>query len=315
MTVLVTGASGFVGRAVCAELLRGGYAVKGAVRAVGVPLLAGVEPVPVGDIGPDTDWDTALRGVDRVVHLAARVHVLHDTSADPLAEFRRVNLAGTSALVEQAVTRGVHRLVFTSTIGVHGPAAPGSGLTEHDPIHPANAYARSKWEAECALHERGRRLEAVVLRPPLVYGPGNPGNLLRLLRVMQRGVPLPLASIDNRRSLVYVGNLADLVRVCLEHPRASGEAFVVADGTDLSTPELVRRLADALGMKPRLLPCPVGMLRLAGLLTGTRSQVSSLVDSLQVDAHHAYQTLGWTPPRDPARALEETARWFRDAGA
>jgi nucleoside-diphosphate-sugar epimerase len=313
MRVLVTGASGFVGRALCAHLREHGLSVRGALRR---PDPAAADAVAVGDIGPDTDWRAALDGVDAVAHLAARVHRLRDTAGDPLAQYREVNVEGTRRLAQAARDAGVRRLVLLSSIKVNGegrvqPYRPA------DPPQPQDAYAVSKLEAEQALAEvaAGTALEWVVLRPPLVYGPGVGANFLGLLRAVARGWPLPLRAIDNRRSLIYVGNLVDALRVCLLAPAAANRLFLVRDGEDVSTPELVRRVAQSLGVTPRLVAVPCGLLRAGAWLGGRRAAFDRLAGSLCVDDSALRALLAWQPPFDMREGLAHTARWWREQGA
>lgn len=316
--VLVTGASGFVGRALCRRLRADGTRVRAALRRPEAAP-AGTEPFSCGEIGPDTDWSGAFDGIGAVVHLAARVHVMQETAADPAAAFDRINRDGTRRLADCAAAAGVGRFVFVSTIKVNGErtGAPGApdAFRDGDPPDPHGPYAESKWAAEQALARiaAATGITTAVLRPPLVYGPGVKGNLRALLRLCQTGLPLPLGAIDNRRSMVHVDNLADAIRACLDHPAAAGGTFLVADGTDLSTPELVRRLARALGRPARLLPVPVALLRLAGTLTGRRRVIARLVDSLSVEAGGLNARLGWRPPKTPDQGLAETAAWFAAA--
>jgi nucleoside-diphosphate-sugar epimerase len=281
------------------------------VRAEAMPPM---EYAEVGDIGPATRWDEALRGVDAVVHLAARVHVRVRSAPAAIAAYRRVNTAGTERLALAAAAAGVRRFVFLSTLKVNGEATQARPFTESDPPAPQDAYARAKWEAEQALHRIGARtgMEVVILRPPLVYGPGVKANFLALLKAVARGLPLPLGAIDNRRSLVYVGNVADAIVKCLEHPAAAGQTFLVRDGEDVSTPELVRRLARALGVKPRLFPVPPSWLSFAGQLTGRRDAVDRLIGSLAIDDAKIREALGWVPPYTLDEGLEATARWFKE---
>lgn len=312
MNVLVTGANGFVGSALCRHLTGLDFSVRKALRLPPERDASGA--VAVGDVGPDTDWSVALQGIDRVVHLAARVHMIRETSHDASAEYRRVNVDGTRRLAAMAAARGVRRFILVSSAKVNGERTQRP-YTEADPPRPEDAYAASKWEAEQALVHIGREtgMECVILRPPLVYGSGVRANFLKLMRAVAAGVPLPFASIDNRRSLVYVGNLVGAIGGCLEHPGASGRTFLVSDGDDLSTPELVRRLAKALRVPARLLPMPVALLSLAGALTGKRAAVERLIGSLQIDSSAIREALGWTPPFAVGQGLEETARWFREA--
>jgi nucleoside-diphosphate-sugar epimerase len=306
-TVLVTGANGFVGRAVCEALAVQGRRVRRATRTL-APGASDV--VAVGEIGPDTDWRAALDGVQCVVHLAARTHVLREQAPDALAEYRRVNVEGTRALAEQAARAGVGRMVFMSSIKVNGESAD-QPYTERDAPRPEDAYGISKWEAEQALARVADtgHLEAVVLRPPLVYGPGVRGNFLRLLKLVARRMPLPLASLANRRSLIHVGNLADAVTRAIDAPRAAGHTYLLSD-QDVSTPDLVRALARALGVEPRLLPCPLTILRAGAVLAGRQADLARLAGSLRVDSSAARRELGWQPRVDLAQGLAETARWY-----
>ena len=309
--VLVTGANGFVGRVLCRRLLDAGFKVRAAVRssAAGSDLPEGMEMVIVGDIGDHTDWREALAGVDVVVHLAARVHVMQETAQDPLAAFREVNVLGTERLARQAASQGVQRLIFLSSIKVNGERSDAPFRADQ-PVDPEDPYAISKWQAEQALQAIGKTtgLQVVVVRPPLVYGPGVKGNFRRLLKLVERGLPLPFASIDNRRSLVNVDNLCDLLTLCVEHPRAAGEVFLVSDNQDLSTPELIRTMAEALGRPARLLPVPVSwLLALAGLL-GRRQEMQRLTESLQVDMGRTMATLDWRPRHSVAEGIGKILR-------
>lgn len=313
MRVLVTGASGFVGSVLCADLTRRGALVRRAVRSPDGDI---PETVAVGDVGPRTDWRAALDGVDAVVHLAARVHVVRDSAASPLSEYRRVNIEGTRQLAQAAAQAGVRRLLLVSSIKVNGEVTRRP-FTEDDPPKPVGAYAISKWEAEQALIEASGRLglEWVVLRPPLVYGPGVGANFLGLLHAVATRRPLPLGAIENRRSLAYVGNLVDAIHCCLVQQEAANRTFLIGDGEDVSTPDLVRRLACALGVSPRLLRVPVPLLRTGGWLVGQRAAIERLAGSLQVDSGRLRSVLGWVPPHGLEQGLAATARWYRDTVA
>ncbi|MCM0081384.1 NAD-dependent epimerase/dehydratase family protein [Geomonas sp. Red32] len=314
--VLVTGATGFVGRVVCRRLLDRGLAVRGTLLP-GEPSLAlvpGVEGATVDPLGPDTDWRQALQGIDGVIHLAARVHIMNDTAADPLVEFRKVNLAGTARLGAQAAECGVRRLVFVSSVKVNGEESPAPYRPDSPP-KPIDPYGISKHEAEQALRriEALSGLEVAVVRPTLVYGPGVKANFLQLMKVVERGIPLPLGSVDNRRTLVYVENLADALAACLLHPAAAGETFLVGEGGDLSTPDLIRGIARSLNRPARLYPIPCSLLRLAGRLTGKSGAVDRLLGSLTVDDSAIRGKLGWTPPFTTEEGLRETGAWFKNA--
>jgi len=309
--ILVTGAGGFVGRALCAALRQEQFTAIAALRQIpGGTGLA--QEIAVGDLGPDTDWQAALQGVGCVVHLAARTHVLNDRSADPLAEYRRINVAATEHLARQAARSGVRRFVFLSSIKVNGESTGPRPYSERDDPRPEDAYGISKCEAEDALRAIGSAtgMEIVILRPPLVYGPGVKGNFLQLLKAVAKGLPLPLASINNRRSLVYVGNLVDAIIACIRSPAATGRTFLVSDGEDLSTPEMIRRLAMAMGRSPRLLPCPPALLALPARLLGREAAFRRLSGSLAVDSSLLRKTLGWQPRYSVNQGFSETVQWY-----
>lgn len=302
--VLVTGATGFLGRALVERLARDGYAVRAAARRAPGDWPEGVDPVAVGDLSGPTDWSAALAGVDCVVHCAARAHVLNETAADPRTEFRRVNTEGAIALGRQAAKAGVRRLVFISSIGVNGAATDGRPFTAADAPAPHSPYAVSKLEAEQGLQavaaETG--LELVTIRPPLVTGPDPKGNLATLIRAIRRGLPLPFGLVTaNRRDLVSLDVLCDLIETCIRHPAAAGRTFLVSDGRPVSTRRLLEDLAAAEGLRPRLLPVPPAILSLLLGLLGKTSLRAQLVGDLEVDVSATRETLGWTPtPTEPS---------------
>jgi len=307
MKALVTGANGFIGLPVCAELQRRGWQVTGAVRAP-CQLPAGVVPASIGAVDGETNWIEALRGVDAVVHLAARSSLMHDSAADPLAAFRAVNVAGTLSLARQAGAAGVKRFVFASSVKVNGESTPvGRAFTETDAVNPQDAYGLSKHEAEQGLREIAAQtgMALVIIRAPLVYGPGVKGNFAALMRAVQRGWPLPLGAVHNKRSLVALDNLVDFIITCLNHPHAANQTFLVSDGHDLSTTELVRGLALAAGVPVRLLPVPVWALQAGAALLGRGAAVQRLCGNLQVDISKAHTLLGWAPPVSSDEGLRQ----------
>jgi nucleoside-diphosphate-sugar epimerase len=320
-SVLVTGANGFIGRALCAKMVAEGWQVRGAVRSMAriADLPTGVEIVQIGSIGPEIDWSQALSGVDTVVHLAGRTHVVREWAQDPLVEFRKVNVAGTESLARSSAALGVRRLIFISSVKVNGEQTgltlddKGLMFSEKDSPNPQDAYAQSKLEAEQILNRLAEesQLELVIIRPPLVYGPGVGANFLRLMRIVHRGIPMPFSSVKNARSFVYVGNLADAIVTCVPHPKALGKTFLVSDGEEVSTPDLIRRIASVLGRPARLVPFPISLMYLAGKLTGRTTDVDRLVGSLVVDSSRIRGELEWTPPYTMSQGLSETALWFK----
>jgi len=312
IVILVTGANGFVGRALMAELASQKSCVRGAVRRSDA-ILPGCECVVVGDVNGNTDWHDALAGATKVVHLAARAHITHETAEDSLAAFRTINTEGTLNLARQAAQAGVRRFVFVSTIKVNGEGRE-TPYTEVDTPAPEDAYAISKWEAELGLRDIAARtgMEIVVLRAPLVYGPGVGANFLRLVQALDAGWPLPLEGIINRRSLIYLGNLVDAINVSLSHANAAGKLFLLSDSEDVSTTDLVRRLAVALDAKPRLFALPRTWIKQAAIVLNKRRAVDRLWGSLFVDSSKIQHELDWSPPFPMDNGLAETAKWYRN---
>jgi len=294
-------------------MVTSGWRVHGSVRSAehAADMPSAVKRVQSGSISGDMDWLSIPPNVDVIVHLAARVHVMHDTVADPLAAFREVNVSGTERLIQMATTAGVKRLIYISSIKVNGEESP-TPYSELDTPNPRDAYAVSKWEAEQVLDQSvaDKGLEVVIIRPPLVYGPGVKANLFRLISLVNRGIPLPLAGVNNLRSFIYVGNLVDAIETCVSHPEAAGQTYLVNDGTDVSTPELIRRIAKALGKTARLLPCPTNMMRMAAKLIGKSAEMERLLGSLTADTSKIRRQLGWQAPYTMDQGLRETAAWF-----
>jgi nucleoside-diphosphate-sugar epimerase len=314
--VVVTGADGFVGRALCAQLAAASIPWRGLVRVARHAGVAHGDVVEVGDLATATDaqLDAALAGAEAVVHLAGRAHVLRETAADPLAAFRAANVVATERLARAAVRASVGRFVLASTVKVNGEAtAPGRPFRPDDRPAPGDAYGVSKLEAERALAAicAGTALAPLVLRLPLVYGPGVKGNFLALFDEVARGRPLPLGLVRNRRSLLYVGNLADAIVTALRVEPAPRGVHFVADAESVAVPDLARAIGDALGMPARLWPIPVSMLRLAGALLGRQAAVRRLAGSLEVDASSFAAATGWRPRRSLQEGLAATAGWWR----
>lgn len=309
--VLLTGATGFVGSILCDALARSGYLVRAALRSDRLMPESAAEHVVVGDITPFTDWSAALRGVDSVVHIAARAHVLHD-SGDNSDLYVETNARGTLRFADAAAQLGVRRFIYLSSIKVNGEETTGHAFTPLDEPRPQDAYGMSKWLGEKSLMEVTARtaMRAVIVRSPLVYGPGVRANFLRLLRWVDKEWPLPLGAIGNRRSLVSIWNLCDLLVQLLKSPSAPGRTWMVSDGEDLSTPELVRRIGKAMGRRVTLLPVPVGLLHLLGGLAGRKAEVARLCGSLAIDISQTRRELGWSPPVTVDEALSRTVDWY-----
>ena len=313
--VLITGANGFVGRALCARGTSCDLVIKGAMRSAQT-LPANVESVLIATIDGNTDWRDALQGINVIVHLAARVHIMHDHANDPLQEFRKVNVDGTVNLAKQAALAGVKRFVFISSIKVNGESTPlGQPFQADDLPLPVDAYGLSKYEAENALKQLASEtgMEVVIIRPPLVYGVGVKANFYSMMRWLDKGIPLPLGAIHNQRSLVALDNLVDLIITCIDHPAAANQIFLVSDGEDLSTSELLRHAASALDKSAKLLPIPVWLLQMAASLLGKRAVAQRLCSSLQLDITKTRQLLNWTPLVSVDDALHKTAQYYRSS--
>jgi UDP-glucose 4-epimerase len=309
--ILVTGATGFIGAHLCRTLAVAGEYPIAAARAPARDLA--LEQRVTGDLADLPQLDSLLNGVDAVVHLAGRAHVMQETAEDPEQAFHRANAVATAHLARAAAAAGVQRFVFLSSVKVNGEATFGEPFRETDAPAPQDAYGRSKWAAEQALWRTGADtgLEVVVIRPPLVYGPGVKANFLRLMRLVDRALPLPLGALPNRRSLINLDNLGTLILAALHHPDAAGHTFLASDQHDLSTPQLIRLLASALHRPTRLLRVPPPLLAAGARILRRESAYARLAGSLQVDSSLATRVLGWRPATSPVEALRITADWYR----
>lgn len=312
--IAITGANGFVGQFLTHELsIIKKFEIIGLTRSRPANSIASAIYLQVGDLSAQTDWTSCLNSVDVLVHLAARVHVMNENASDPLTEFRRVNVEGTLHLARQAASAGVRRFIFISSVKVNGEStSPNSPFTTSSTPAPLDPYGVSKMEAENGLRSLAETsgMDVVIIRPPLVYGPGVKANFANMMRWLARGVPLPLGGINNRRSLVSIYNLTDLIRVCITHPAAANQTLFVSDGEDLSTTDLLKRLADALGGPTRLFTIRPSILMTGARLIGKRDIAHRIFSSLQVDITHSRTLLEWTPPVSTNDALKITAQYF-----
>ena len=309
MVVLVTGANGFVGSALCARLNRDEVSVRSAVRARNL-LPFGTDAFQIGSLSADTDWSDALSNVEQVVHLAARVHIMKEKSQNSILEFRKINTDGTLNLARQAASLGVKRFIFLSTIGVNGAETINHPFKADDIPKPYSLYSKSKLEAEIGLKKISEETEMaiVIIRPPLVYGPNAPGNFSTLLRFMKWRMPLPLGAINNKRSFIFLGNLVDLIIRCIEHPNAENQIFLVSDDHDISTTQLLQNVRKALKKFTLLLPIPKNILSLIAKYSGNERMAQQLLGSLEIDIKKTKLLLGWQPPFNIFEALEKTVR-------
>jgi nucleoside-diphosphate-sugar epimerase len=310
-TVFVTGATGFVGRALCAAMLEKGWKVKASIRKKSVPdfMPAGVEIVLSEGLEDRRDYCRDLKGVDVVIHLAARVHVMKDVSADPLEAFRKVNVQGTECLARSASRAGVKIFIFLSSVKVNGEGSL-EPYTENTVPVPQDPYGISKWEAEKALADITAQagLKTVIVRSPLVYGAGVRANFGNLIKIVKSGIPLPFKSVNNRRSFIYIGNLVDVLLTCATHPAAAGHTFMVSDGQDISTPELIRMIAAAMKRKEVLFSVSPSFLRGLAQMSGKSEEAERLLGSLFVDIRKITKTLDWKPPFNLESGIRETVR-------
>lgn len=299
MRVLLTGATGFVGSRLFVRLSANDrYDLRIATRKPFAQAFDSIQAVEVREIGPNTEWDQGIQDVQVVIHVAARAHVMRESVADPLLEYRYVNTAGTLNLARQASAAGVRRFIFISSIGVNGAETSLKPFNESSEPQPHSSYAQSKWEAEEGLRNLAKEegMDVVIIRPPLVYGPRAPGNFGRMSSIVARGVPLPLGGIHNKRSFVALDNLVDLIITCIDHSSAANQTFMVSDGEDLSTTELLQRMAMALGKPVQLYTVPTCILKVGAIMIGKRYMLQQLLGSLQIDISKARSLLGWQPP-------------------
>jgi nucleoside-diphosphate-sugar epimerase len=310
MKLLLTGASGFVGKVLCDSLLLNNHEIAVASRNKSIDDRR-VKTVFISALDGETAWEDSLKGIEAVVHLAARAHVLAETSLKPLDEFRKVNTQGTLHLANCAAKAGVKRFVFLSSIGVNGNKST-TPFNESSAPQPVEPYALSKLETEEGLRKIAddTGMEFVIVRPPLVYGPNCPGNFLALLRLVYRGIPLPFGTINNKRSLIGVHNLTDFLVQCVERSEAANKTFLIADDMDISTPDLMRVLAKAMSRPAFLFPMPYQLLYATAVLVGKASVLDKVSGTLQVDSSFARKTLGWNQPFPLYQGLEDAAVWY-----
>ncbi len=306
---VITGATGFVGQPLCQALEAKGHTVLGIAKN---PNNNSQTPLVSLNINANTEWDELLANTQTVIHLAARVHIMNDTASDPLQSFREINTTATLRLAVAAANAGVRRFIFLSSIKVNGEFTTNQPFDEHSPAAPVDPYGISKHEAEEGLRKIAvvTSMEVVIIRPPLIYGPGVKANFLRLLSAAVRGIPLPLAGIKNRRSLVALDNLVDFIITCIDHPKAANETFLISDGTDLSTSELIHTIAQEAKQKERLFSLPLPLMQLGAALFGKKPMLERLTQSLQIDSSKARARLQWQPPQTTQQAIAETVAWY-----
>ncbi len=310
MKILITGATGFVGKRLCNELQNDSHEVYVAIRKKTESVVEKIYQFEIGDLSAEIDWSKVLQGVEVVVHTAARVHIMNDSVVDPITEFRRVNTAATLTLARQAATSGVKRFIFISSIKVNGEMTkPNHPFQPDDAFIPVDPYALSKYEAEQGLLKVAEetRMELVIIRPPLVYGAGVRANFASMMKWIKIGIPLPLGAVRNQRSFVALENLVSFIIHCIDHPKAAHEIFLISDGEDVSTTELLRKVAKVFGQKAFLLPVPITWMRLVATLMGKSDVTNRLFGSLQVDSSKVYELLGWKQVITMDEQLKKTA--------
>lgn len=313
MLIAITGASGFLGQALCTSFASYGYKVRGIVRPKKVIKQDDIEYIAINNIGANTNWSDALLGVDCVLHLAARAHVMNETGSIALDKYRAINVEGTRRLAKQALACKVKRFIYLSSIKVNGETTSGSNyFTSKDIPKPEDPYGISKWEAEQVLWDIAERtnLEVVVVRPTLIYGQNMKGNLLRLFNLVASGLPLPLGSLHNKRSLISLDNLADLLIKCVHHQNAKGQTLLASDNDDISITELLHSISIALGKPSRLIPIPANLLKLCINILGKKEIANRILENLQVDISETKKLLDWQPPISISKGLDKTAKWY-----
>ena len=312
MKILVTGASGFVGRCLCEHLTKRGHLVTASVRSSETPPIENINgSIVVGDLGPDTDWTKALKNQEAVIHLAARTHVMNETASNPEAQYMPVNVESTKRLIHQMLEQIDSRFIFMSSVKVNGEQTAVQPYSESQPSQPEDAYGRTKHQTELLILN-SPDLKSTIIRSPLVYGPSVKGNFLKLIQLSERGLPLPIGMIKNKRSLIFLENLSDAIIQSLESSAAIGQTYLVSDNADISTPELFRAVANALNKPSRLIPFPVFLLRLAGVLFGKSGAIKRLAGSLQIDCNKIHKELGWKPPFSLKQGLDKTVVWYQN---
>lgn len=313
MKILLTGVNGWIGTHLSNRLVVQQHQIFGTIRCCGciTAIPSKVKPLVIPSIGPNTDWSKVLTNIDIVIHLAGRAHIMNDKEPEPLNAFRTINTDGTNRLARTAANMGVKRFIFISTIKVNGEDSPAA-YTEKDSSDPQDPYGISKWEAEQILSNISAKtdMETVIIRPPLVYGPAVKANFLRLLHLVYQGIPLPFASINNRRSLIYIGNLVDVIATCIKHPNAGNQTFLVSDQDDVSTPDLIRSISSAMGKSDRLFPFPPNILSLLATVARKKELYDRLCGSLPVDASAISKKLSWKPPFSLEEGIANTVEWY-----
>jgi nucleoside-diphosphate-sugar epimerase len=315
MKICVTGASGFIGKALCVQLLKEQYSVVATVRNAKLPSLSTQKNLKISEIANidiNSNWSETLSGINCIIHCAARVHVMKESEVDALSVYRQINVEGTRNLAKQAFSAGVKRLIFLSSIKVNGENTNRSYFKHTDTPLPKDAYGISKWEAEQVLQEISKQtgLEVVIVRVPLIYGKEVKGNFLHLLNIVAKGIPLPFSKVKNLRSFLGLDNLINFLIHCIHHPKASGQTFLLSDGEDISTCDLIKKLAKSMQKPLRLFPVPISFLRFFGKMLGKSLEMDRAIDSLQIDSSFTFKFLGWKPTTTTNEGLHKTVQWY-----